>query len=93
MNEASSTPAVLVVVADGVAVLTLNQPDNRNALSPGMISALSACLGELKQRDDVRSVVLTALGKVFSAGLDLAHLKALSQDERVSYMRTAFTLF
>lgn len=63
--------------AGRVLTLTLNRPDKRNALSASLVGALREALGEAEKDDDVRVVVLTGAGKVFSAGADLAALEAL----------------
>jgi enoyl-CoA hydratase/carnithine racemase len=58
--------------ADGVATLTLNRPDKRNALNVAMFAALDAHLGDLEgETDRIGAVVLRAAGPVFSAGADL----------------------
>lgn len=62
---------ILYDVADGVATITLNQPDKRNALSHGMLDDLLAAFADAQQDEAVRVVVLTGAGKVFSAGGDL----------------------
>jgi 2-(1,2-epoxy-1,2-dihydrophenyl)acetyl-CoA isomerase len=56
---------------DGVATLTMNRPEARNALSGEMISALEAALMRLSYDDDVRAVVLTGAGGAFCAGGDV----------------------
>lgn len=56
----------------GVATLTLNRPDRRNALSTELVDALLEALEEADGDDDVRAVVLTGAGKVFCAGGDLS---------------------
>ncbi len=57
----------------GVATLTLNRPDRRNALSSGLVEALRAALAAAKGDADVRAVVLTGAGeRAFCAGGDLA---------------------
>ncbi len=61
---------------DGVAVLTINRPDARNALSREALDALDERLMELEAASDVRCVVVTGAGKAFCAGLDLAELEA-----------------
>ncbi len=63
----------LVVERQGaVAVLRLNRPEARNALSPGLIGALGVALGEAEADPDVRAVVLTGTGdRAFCAGMDL----------------------
>ena len=63
-------------VADNVATITLNQPDKRNALSHAMLDDLLSAFGAARDDDDVRCVVLTAAGKVFSAGGDLSGFSA-----------------
>ncbi|MDP6943364.1 MAG: enoyl-CoA hydratase-related protein, partial [Myxococcota bacterium] len=57
---------------DGVATLTLNRPERRNALSPGLLDALIAGLEEVKADPEVKVVVITGAGdKAFCAGGDL----------------------
>jgi len=58
----------------GVAVVTLNRPDRRNALSAALLSALRAMVAELDASPDVRAIVLTGADPAFCAGLDLAEL-------------------
>jgi enoyl-CoA hydratase/carnithine racemase len=62
---------VLTEVSDGIAVLTLNQPERRNALSRAMLSALKGELERIATDRTVRAVVLRAQGPVWSAGHDL----------------------
>ena len=54
-----------------VALVTLNRPEARNAISPEVSETMVAILDELEADDDVRAVVLTGAGDVFSAGADL----------------------
>ena len=63
---------VKVAVADGIATLTLNRPDQRNALSLELRSELMTHLKAWHDDDAVRVVVLGAAGKAFCAGFDLA---------------------
>lgn len=60
-----------------VLTLTLNRPEKRNALSAEMVAALLGALDAAAQAEDVRVVVLTGAGRVFSAGADLAALERL----------------
>ncbi|HVE24830.1 MAG TPA: crotonase/enoyl-CoA hydratase family protein [Sporichthya sp.] len=62
---------VLFEVADGVALITLNRPERRNAIDLPTAEALSAALTEMDDRDDVTVGVITGAGTVFSAGMDL----------------------
>jgi enoyl-CoA hydratase len=63
---------VLYEVADGVATVTLNDPEKRNVLSGQMLAELVEAMKEARDSDQVRAVVLTGAGeKVFCAGADL----------------------
>src|SRR5688572_22228304 len=65
------TDAVLYDVAGGVATITLNRPDNRNAMTPDLLNGLVDGLAAALADDAVRVVVLTNTGNTFSAGADL----------------------
>lgn len=67
---------VLLGVADGVAVLTLNRPEARNALSPELIVRLQQLCAECDARDDVSAMVLTGADPAFCGGIDLKRLAA-----------------
>lgn len=58
-------------VADGVATITLDRPDQKNSLSDELVSSLSAALDRAMADDLVRVVVLTNEGNTFCAGADL----------------------
>ncbi|TDT74956.1 methylglutaconyl-CoA hydratase [Litoreibacter halocynthiae] len=60
----------------GVATVTLNRPDKRNALSGQMIDELTACAAALASDDAVRAVVLRGAGALFCAGGDLNWMRA-----------------
>jgi enoyl-CoA hydratase len=64
----------LLEVADGVATVTLNRPEARNALSSALISSLSRLVGEADARPDVDVLILTGADPAFCAGLDLKEL-------------------
>src|SRR5689334_24088797 len=57
------------------AILTLNRPDRRNALSRGLIDALSQAVMRARDEETVRCVILTGAGNAFCAGMDLAELQ------------------
>jgi enoyl-CoA hydratase len=56
---------------DHIALLTINRPEARNAINPEVSQAMAALLDEIEADDDLRAVVLTGRGEVFSAGADL----------------------
>ncbi len=58
----------------GVALVTLNRPARRNALSGALLTALRATMAELDGQPAVRAIVLTGADPAFCAGLDLAEL-------------------
>jgi enoyl-CoA hydratase/carnithine racemase len=57
-----------------LAVITLNRPERRNAMSLDLMLELIACLDEIGSNSQVRAVILAAAGKVFSSGHDLNEL-------------------
>ena len=67
----TGTADLLASVDDGVAVLVLNRPERRNALSPGMVEALARVLALVEQDDEVGAVLLTGAGGAFCAGGDV----------------------
>ena len=69
-------PLVLRDDAEGIATLTLNRPDQANALSDSMIAALSQRIAELTDDASVRVVILAAKGRIFCAGHDLKEMSA-----------------
>jgi enoyl-CoA hydratase len=62
---------VLTEVNDGVAVITINRPEARNAVNGAVARGIAAALDEFDNRADVRVLVLTGAGGTFSAGMDL----------------------
>ena len=67
----TGTEDLLARVDDGVAVLTMNRPARRNAMSGSMTSALADVLARVEVADDVGCVVLTGAGGAFCAGGDV----------------------
>src|SRR5919205_611431 len=68
---------LLYEVKDGVARVTLNRPDQRNALNGELLAALVEAIKAARDDDAVRAVVLTGAGdKVFCAGADLGGFAA-----------------
>jgi enoyl-CoA hydratase len=71
-----SEDVVLIEVADGVATVTLNRPEARNALNQDLRRSLHRSLRELDTDDAVDVVILTGADPAFCAGLDLKELGA-----------------
>ncbi|HEY2287473.1 MAG TPA: crotonase/enoyl-CoA hydratase family protein, partial [Streptosporangiaceae bacterium] len=70
MTEPAAEP-VLTQVDDGVAVITINRPQARNAVNGAVARGLAAAVDDCDGRSDVRVLVLTGAGGTFSAGMDL----------------------
>jgi methylglutaconyl-CoA hydratase len=66
---------VLYEVRGSAAVLTLNRPDRRNALSRALIAAIGEAVARAAADARVRSLILTGAGPAFCAGMDLAELQ------------------
>lgn len=78
MND---VPYLLRETDQGVATVTLNRPQARNALSLGMLQALRAELKALAEDEAVRVVIIAGAGPAFCAGHDLKELRAGGYDE------------
>ena len=83
-------------VEDGVALLVMNRPERRNALSDEMLRGLAAALRDAETAGDVRCIVLTGAGGAFCSGGDVKGMAAgtggnrgigLSLDERIHRQR------
>ncbi|MGH2760753.1 MAG: enoyl-CoA hydratase/isomerase family protein [Actinomycetota bacterium] len=76
------TDATLYSVESGIATITLNRPDNRNALSIELMNSLGDGLEKAVTDESVRVVVLTNEGNTFCAG---ANLKGETGDEKLRH--------
>jgi enoyl-CoA hydratase/carnithine racemase len=73
--------AVLLDIEDGIATLTLNRPEMRNALTHEMSTSIIRTLDDLEREDDARVLVVTGSEGAFCAGGDInAMLERLSTD-------------
>jgi enoyl-CoA hydratase len=72
---------VLVRVDDGVALITVNDPQRRNAVTTEISSGLRAAIDAAEGDPTVHAVVITGAGKAFCAGADLTALGAATEDE------------
>ncbi|MBQ0798326.1 MAG: crotonase/enoyl-CoA hydratase family protein [Porticoccaceae bacterium] len=67
-----------------VAIITLNRPDTRNALSDDLVPALIEALNRANDDAGVSCVVLTGEGKSFSSGGNLKEIRAMTQEKKLS---------
>jgi enoyl-CoA hydratase len=70
------TNEVLVEVADGVATITINRPEARNALNRAVRKGLPRVVSACEADDDVDVMILTGADPAFSAGVDLKEIGA-----------------
>jgi methylglutaconyl-CoA hydratase len=82
-------------IDSGVATVTLNRPDKRNAVSFALVEELLKALDEVEQ-SPAQVLILTGAGKAFCAGLDLDELKNLlgkTRDENVEDSKRMARIF
>ena len=80
-EQISTAPAVLTEVREGVLLVTLNRPEQRNAVNRAVAEGIAAALDRLDGDPSLRVGVLAGAGKGFCAGMDL---KAFVAGEPVS---------
>lgn len=78
----TGTDDLLAEFDDGVAILTMNRPERRNAMSEAMMTAMERVLGEVEVDDAVGCVVLTGAGGAFCAGGDVKAMAERPAEER-----------
>ena len=76
----TGTDDLLATLENGVAVITLNRPEARNAMSGPMNAALQQCLSDFEEDPEVRVIVMTGAGKGFCAGGDVKGMNAANSD-------------
>jgi methylglutaconyl-CoA hydratase len=87
-----SEPVLLERVEGGVAALTLNRPEKRNALNGEVLLALQEALDRASADASVRVVTVAGAGKDFCAGADLAELERVAEMGREESLRDARSL-
>src|SRR3954452_12272005 len=78
---ADNEPVLLREDHGPVALLSLNRPQARNALSRALVSKLSDTLSGVAAETEVRAVVITGAGTVFCAGMDLKEAEVAGRDD------------
>jgi len=80
---------LLYSVDAGIARITLNRPEKRNALNPELIAALSETLATSAHDATVRVVLIAGAGRDFCAGLDLATLDVADEAGALGHLESA----
>jgi enoyl-CoA hydratase/carnithine racemase len=91
MSIAPPEPLVLYRQQGAVAIIELNRPAKRNAISLALVGELDRCVAELPESAKV--IVLAARGEHFSAGLDLAELPDMTAAQGVHHSRAWYQVF
>ncbi|MEC7303285.1 MAG: enoyl-CoA hydratase/isomerase family protein, partial [Pseudomonadota bacterium] len=81
---------LLIDVTDGIATLTMNRPDARNALSLEMRGGMHTFLDEHENDDSVRCVVIKGAGEHFMAGGDVKSFAHMAQEQEPDELRRHF---
>jgi 2-(1,2-epoxy-1,2-dihydrophenyl)acetyl-CoA isomerase len=76
MSLTTPTTSFECTISDGLAHIVLNQPDRGNPIDGAFCREFNLAMAELSERDDVRAVLISARGKLFSVGGDLIALAA-----------------
>jgi trans-feruloyl-CoA hydratase/vanillin synthase len=96
-TSATQTPVpgsntVLVEFENGIAWVTMNRPEKRNAVSPTLATEMLAVMNALETDPRCKALVLTGAGDAFCAGMDLKEFfretDAMSPPEREQIIRT-----
>lgn len=72
--------SILLEIDQGVALLTLNRPDNLNSFNAEMHQAMRAALSQIRKDASVRALVITGSGRGFCAGQDLGDRNVAASD-------------
>jgi methylglutaconyl-CoA hydratase len=80
---------VLTTIAAGIAHITLNRPEKRNALDRATIAALTAELRSCAANEAVRVVQITGAGEAFCAGADLADMQSQARADEAANLKDA----
>lgn len=70
-------------IESGVCTITLNRPAKKNALSIALRDELTAALNALASNPDLKVVIITATGDIFSAGFDLGEFQQAAEDPAI----------
>ena len=73
---------LLLKIEGGVATLTMNRPDRRNAMNRAMLNGLAEQMEALDKNPDVRVVVIRGEGPAFCSGMDLREMRARQDDPK-----------
>src|SRR2546421_8935154 len=92
-NGGCEMPGVKRERDDSVGVLTLDEPETLNAMTPDLLGDLAAAIGEMNEDAQVRALVLTGAGRGFCSGQNLKAAQILGDDIAAGVMRYYWPAF
>ncbi|HSE84381.1 MAG TPA: enoyl-CoA hydratase-related protein [Thermodesulfobacteriota bacterium] len=82
----SDAKELIVEEKDGICTVTLNRPEKRNSLTPGMLLEIASELKKIQDEGNIRCVVIRGSGdKAFSSGYDISAIGKLKDDMMRDY--------
>ena len=73
-SRAMPYQSVTLAASGGIATLTVNRPDKLNALNAATMRELGQAINEVRDREDIRGLIVTGAGRAFIAGADISEL-------------------
>ena len=86
----ASDTVLLEKKQDHVAVVTLNRPDRYNAVTHELVTRLNEVIGEIRNDNEIRAVVITGAGKGFCAGADMDTFGISTPEDSREYITTVY---
>jgi len=85
---------LLTTLENGIYIITINRPDKLNALNKNVFDDLSAVLDEIKNNDEIKSVIITGAGsKAFVAGADISEFGDLNKKDAMALAKRGQDIF
>jgi Enoyl-CoA hydratase/carnithine racemase len=69
---------LLIELKEGIAILTINNPQSLNALNTAILKELNSAIESLREVKDLRVLIITGVGKAFVAGADIKEMSGLN---------------
>jgi enoyl-CoA hydratase len=77
---------------EGIATITMNRPEKRNPLNTQVFKELSDCLDDASADKSIGALIITGGEKVFCAGMDIAEMQQLKQEEIFTFWNSGYNL-
>ena len=92
-QDALDSRAVILVTRASTAIIRLNRPVERNALSVATLEELETLVSSLVTRSDLSAIIFTGTGDVFASGANIRELRALTHAAAIEFARRGQRLF